>query len=103
MIKMNDSEIFDRRFLAGFAVYVTTLGILYVFAVTFITVPKDSQQYASTALGFILGTLLAAPLAYFYGASKQRAALAALNPPMGNGPKGTPGNPVSTEEVEKGK
>jgi zinc transporter ZupT len=85
---MTDAATFDRRFLAFFALYVTTLGILYVFAVTFLVVPKDSQQYASTALGFILGTLLAAPLAYFYGASKQRE-------------PARPVPPVSTEEVKE--
>ncbi len=67
-----DSATADRQFLARFAVLALVLGMGYVAAVTFIPVPKDSQQYASTALGFILGTILAAPIGFYYGASKSQ-------------------------------
>lgn len=103
---MTDATVFDRRFLAYFALYVTTLGIAYVFCVTFVPIPKDSQQYASTALGFILGTLLAAPLAFFYGASKAQPptppaapAVAPARPLPGTVPSGTPADPVAVHEV----
>lgn len=110
------STVFDRRFLAFFAIYITTIGMAYVFLVTFMPVPKDSQQYASTALGFILGVLISAPIGFFYGASKMQptappsapipvtvapAASAAptLLADVPDAPKGTPDDPVSIHEV----
>jgi hypothetical protein len=97
---MTDPATFDRRFIAFFAVLITVVGMGFVFAVTFLVVPKDNQQYASTALGFILGTLLAAPIGFFYGASKAQppatpAAPAVAPPspvpePSPDAPKGTP-------------
>ena len=86
-----DPSTFDRRFLAFFALLIVVVGMSFVFAVTFASVPKDNQQYASTALGFILGTLLAAPIGFFYGSSKTQ-------PPTT--PEGTPADPVSVHEVE---
>lgn len=103
---MTDSLTFDRRFLAYFALYVTTIGMAYVFAVTFLPIPKDAQQFASTALGFILGTLLAAPLAFFYGASKAQPpappaapAVAPPSPLPGAIPTGKANDPVAVTEV----
>jgi len=87
---MTDSSTFDRRFLAFFALLIVVVGMAFVFAVTFAHVPKDNQQYASTALGFILGTLLAAPIGFFYGASKTQPST----------PEGTPTDPVSVHETE---
>jgi hypothetical protein len=67
---MPDASIFDRRFIAAFAVLITVVGMAFVFMVVFGAVPKDNQQNASMSLGFVLGTLLAAPIGFFYGASK---------------------------------
>ena len=103
---MTDSSTFDRRFLAYFAILIVVAGMAFVFAVTFMVVPKDNQQYASTALGFILGTLLAAPIGFFYGASKSQppAAPAPLTSaiqvaPLPGAPTGKPGDPIAVHET----
>ena len=97
---------FDRWFLALFATLIVVVGMGFVFAVTFFVVPKDNQQYASTALGFILGTLLAAPIGFFYGASKSQppAAPAPLTTaiqvaPLPGAPTGKPSDPIAVHET----
>lgn len=104
---MNDSSAFDRRFIAAFAVLITLIGMAFVFGVVFYNVPKENQQNASMALGFVLGTLLAAPIGFFYGASKAQPPAApaptALNvipiKPLPGAPAGTPADPVAVHEV----
>ncbi len=103
---MNDSSAFDRRFIAAFAVLITLIGMAFVFGVVFLAVPKENQQNASMALGFVLGTLLAAPIGFFYGASKSQppAAPAPLTTsiavkPLPGTPTGKPNDPVAVHEV----
>lgn len=60
----------DAKFQACFAVYLVTLAALYITGITFATVPKDNQRVVDTVLGFLLGTLIATVVGYFYGASK---------------------------------
>ena len=77
----SDDDIkFNRRFLAFFAVGLCLAAMGYVVAITFLPIPKDNTQYASTALGFILGTVFATPLAFHFGSSKSSQSKdAALN------------------------
>jgi protein-S-isoprenylcysteine O-methyltransferase Ste14 len=44
-------------FLDFFAVYVITMTFIYIFAITFCTIPKSNIRFADTALGFLLGTV----------------------------------------------
>lgn len=72
---MNDDDIkFNRRFLAYFAVGLSVAGMAYVAAVTFMAVPTSNVRFADTALGFIMGTILASPIGFFYGTSKSAQA-----------------------------
>ena len=67
---MSDAGTFDRRFIAALTVLIVLIGMAFVFMVVFLSVPDKNQQNASMALGFVLGTLLAAPIGFFYGSSK---------------------------------
>lgn len=71
---MNDTDIFNRRFLAYFAVGLCVAAMAYVAAITFLPLPKDNARFADTVLGFILGTVMATPIAFFYGSSKSSQA-----------------------------
>ena len=71
---MNDTDIFNRRFLAYFAVGLCVAAMAYVAAITFLPLPKDNARFADTVLGFILGTVMATPIAFFYGSSKNSQA-----------------------------
>lgn len=72
---MNDDDSkFNRRFLAYFAVGLCIAAMAYVAAITFLPLPKENARFADTVLGFILGTVLATPIAFFYGSSKSSQA-----------------------------
>jgi hypothetical protein len=42
----------------------------YLACITFLAVPPGNARFADTVLGFILGTVLATPLTFFYGSSR---------------------------------
>jgi uncharacterized RDD family membrane protein YckC len=71
---MTDGDLFSRRFLAYFAVGLCIAAMAYVAAITFLPLPKENARFADTVLGFILGTVLATPIAFFFGSSKSSQA-----------------------------
>ena len=71
---MTDGDLFNRRFLAYFAVGLCIAAMAYVAAITFLPLPKENARFADTVLGFILGTVLATPIAFFFGSSKSSQA-----------------------------
>jgi len=64
-------DVFHRRFLALFALVLVIGGGAYLWAVTFLPIPKDNIQIALMIVGFITGVAVAAPIAFYYGASQQ--------------------------------
>lgn len=40
---------------------------VYVFCITFIAIPEKNIRFADTALGFLLGTVMAGCIAYYTG------------------------------------
>jgi ABC-type nitrate/sulfonate/bicarbonate transport system permease component len=44
-------------------------AMLYIAGITFINIPDDNTRVVDTVLGFILGTVIATILAFFYGTS----------------------------------
>jgi hypothetical protein len=67
-------SLFNRRFLAYFALFLTIAGMTYVACVTFMPIPKDNGRYADLVLGFIMGTVLTTPIAFFFASSKSSQA-----------------------------
>lgn len=93
--------IFNRRFLAGYALLLTISAMAYVYLITFATVPKDNAAFANTVLGFIMGTVLATPIGFYYGSSKSsqakdQALAAQLPPAPGAPPESAPVPPTGT-------
>ena len=81
-----DAATFDRRFLAWFAVMLSTLSFAYIFLVTLLPPTTSSgQHYADVILGFLLGTVISGVTGFFYGASKAQPGpapvVAGLPPP----------------------
>jgi hypothetical protein len=56
---------FDKTFY--YIVGCTTIGLAYVFMITFIPIPVGNVRFADTALGFFLGTLITSCLYYLTG------------------------------------
>lgn len=104
---MNDDleALFNRRFLAYFAVGIFAASFVYIACITFIVVPDKNQRFADTVLGFLLGTLLGTLITFFYGSSKSSQAkdqtIKDMTPtpapvkPLGTTPTGKPDDPVS--------
>lgn len=60
---MEIKDHFNKTFwLLAFAFFS---AMVYVFAITFIAIPKDNIRFADTAQGFFLGTVVAGIIGYF--------------------------------------
>lgn len=62
-----DSE--DKKFylVLAFAVFAFTSGVVLLAGIIFGAIPKENQQMANVALGFIMNTLISTVLLYFFG------------------------------------
>lgn len=67
---LRSDDVFVRRFVYFLAAFWSVIGAGYVFAITFYPIPEGSERFADTALGFILGTIIAQILGFFFGSSK---------------------------------
>jgi hypothetical protein len=55
------------------AALFTVFGCVYLFTITFLTIPLANQRSVDTITGFIMGTMLASILNYYWGSSKGSA------------------------------
>jgi hypothetical protein len=66
---LNQSDIFSKRF----TMYLTTFWSLaagaYIGFITFSIIPEQNVRFADTILGFILGTVVATMLNFWFGSS----------------------------------
>lgn len=60
---------FSKRFIYYFAAFWSLFSTVYIFWVTFGTVPEANTRFADTVLGFLLATIVGTIIAYFYGSS----------------------------------
>lgn len=73
---LEQGDLFSKRFIYAFAGFWSLCAVIYIGCITFITIPADSVRFADTILGFILGTVIATIINFFYGSSsgnEQRA------------------------------
>ncbi len=59
----------SKRFVYVFAAAWSLFAMLFIGGITFVGVPEDSVRFADTVLGFLLGTLIAAIIQFFFGSS----------------------------------
>lgn len=59
----------DRKFVMifWFCVGSTLAGLLLLAAIIFCSIPKENQQTANVALGFLTGTLITGAIGYLLG------------------------------------
>lgn len=57
-----------RKYLAAF---FTIAALLYMTAITFFTVPKENVNNANIILGFLISTVLATIIGFYFGTSEE--------------------------------
>jgi len=66
---LQQDDVFSKRFIYYFAGLWSVFAMGYIFAITFFAIPADSVRFADTILGFLLGTVIAVLIQFFYGSS----------------------------------
>jgi hypothetical protein len=67
---LKQDDVFSKRFnyyLAGGSIL---LGFIYLFAVTFLAIPTDSQRFADIGFGVISTVVFGQIYSFFYGSSQ---------------------------------
>jgi hypothetical protein len=64
-----DMDPQQKNFLFHFAYVWSAFAMLYLFGVTFFIIPEKNQHIVDTTVGFLLGTIIAGFIGYFYGSS----------------------------------
>lgn len=67
---LKQADVFSKRFIYYFASAIFIVTAVYIFCVTFCTIPDNNLRMADTILGFLLGTLLGTVVNFFFGTSK---------------------------------
>ena len=71
---LKQDDVFSKRFVLYFAIFWSIATITFIGAITFIEIPKDNIRFADTILGFLLGTIIAQIINFFYGSSRSSQA-----------------------------
>jgi hypothetical protein len=66
---LRQDDLFSKRFIYIFATFWSIFAAGYIGFITFGTIPPDNQRFADTILGFLLGTVVATILQFFFGSS----------------------------------
>jgi len=66
---LNQSDLFSKRFVMYLAMFWSVTAMLYIFLITFTTIPDLNVRFDDTILGFLLGTVVATILNFFLGSS----------------------------------
>lgn len=67
---IQSDDPFVRRFIYYYAIFWSVAAAAYIGFITFGHIPETNVRFADTILGFILGTLVATIVQFFYGSSK---------------------------------
>jgi len=67
---LGQDDKFSKRFVYVFAAGWSIVAVVYIFMITFMSIPTANVRFADTVLGFLLGTIVATIINYFYGSSK---------------------------------
>jgi hypothetical protein len=66
---LQQDDKFSKRFVYYFATFWSITAALYIAFITFGNIPEDNIRFADTILGFILGTIIATIVQFFFGSS----------------------------------
>ena len=66
---LRQDDKFNKRFIYYFAIFWSVFAVVYLTGITFIEIPKENVRFADTTVGFLLGTIVATLIGFFYGNS----------------------------------
>jgi hypothetical protein len=69
-VALAQDDVFSKRFIYYLAAFWSIFAVVYICAITFAPIPETSVRFADTILGFLLGTIVATILQFFFGSSK---------------------------------
>ena len=70
---LKQDDLFSKRYVYYLASFWSIVAMVYIFMITFMTIPAANVRFADTVLGFLLGTIIATVIQYFLGSSKGSA------------------------------
>jgi hypothetical protein len=70
VVTVQQGDLFAKRFIYYLAMFWSGFAALYIVSITFVDFPVANRRFADTILGFVLGTVIAAILNFFYGTSQ---------------------------------
>jgi hypothetical protein len=68
-IALQQSDIFSKRFTMYLTTFWSVAAVVYIGFITFSVIPDKNIRFADTILGFILGTVVATLLNFWFGSS----------------------------------
>ncbi|MBE4471831.1 hypothetical protein HJ009_22575 [Vibrio parahaemolyticus] len=66
---LNQKDKFAKRFVYYLAAFWSVVATVYLMCITFVQIPEASVRFADTILGFVLGTVIASIIGFFFGSS----------------------------------
>lgn len=69
-VALQQDDTFSKRYVYYLATFWSFVAVGYIFLITFSTIPEANVRFADTTLGFLLGTIVATIINYFFGSSK---------------------------------
>jgi len=66
---LQQSDVFSKRFTMYLTTFWSIAAAVYIGFITFSIIPEPNVRFADTILGFILGTVIATMLNFWFGSS----------------------------------
>lgn len=68
-VALQQDDLFAKRYIYYLATWWSVTAVLYITGITFFHVPVENIRVVDTVLGFLLGTVVATIMTYFYGSA----------------------------------
>jgi hypothetical protein len=68
-VALQQTDIFSKRFTMYLTMFWSLAAVAYIGFITFSVIPDKNVRFADTILGFILGTVVATLLNFWFGSS----------------------------------
>jgi CDP-diglyceride synthetase len=69
-VALQQDDVFSKRFTMYLTTFWSVAAVVYIGFITFADIPMSNVRFADTILGFILGTVIATVLNFWFGSSE---------------------------------